>query len=170
MDPWRDRIVGEASIDPTSLLPHPANWRIHGPLQRDAMAGILSEVGWVQRLVVNQRNSVVVDGHLRLALALDRHEPTVPVLYVDLDEAEERLILSTLDPLSALAESNKDQLAALLHSVQSGDAAVQQLLSELAEREGITPPEFLPVGPEDQGRLDTQQPLTCPACGHEWVP
>jgi hypothetical protein len=69
-----------------------------------------------------------------------------------------------------MAESNKDQLAALLREVQSGDAAVQQMLSALAQREGITPPDFQPVGPEEQGRLDQKQPLVCPECGYKWTP
>jgi hypothetical protein len=32
------------------------------------------------------------------------------------------------------------------------------------------PPEFQPVGIEQQGRLDQRQPLECPACGHTWTP
>jgi hypothetical protein len=34
--------------------------------------------------MVNRRTGFVVDGHARVEEALSRHEPTVPVLYVDL--------------------------------------------------------------------------------------
>lgn len=167
---WTNRIVGEASVDPTTLIPHPQNWRIHGALQSDAMAGILTEVGWIQRILVNQRTGRVVDGHLRLKLALDHKERSVPVLYVDLSEAEEALVLSTLDPISALAEADRGMLATLLHEVSSGEAAVQLLLSKLAQDEGIVPPAFAPASLDDQGRLDQKAPLICPECGHAWTP
>jgi hypothetical protein len=136
---WRNRIVGHADIAPKELQPSPWNWREHPLLQREALQGTLKELGWIQEIVVNQRSNHLIDGHLRLALALEQGEATVPVLYVDLSEDEERLALLMLDPLSAMAESNKDQLAALLQDVQSGDAAIQQMLSELAQREGIVP-------------------------------
>lgn len=32
------------------------------------------------------------------------------------------------------------------------------------------PPTFEPVGIEEQGRLDQKKPVTCPECGHEFVP
>jgi len=31
-------------------------------------------------------------------------------------------------------------------------------------------PDFQSVGADDQGRLDKKNPVTCPACGHEFVP
>lgn len=138
---WRNNIVGQDVVDPRTLSPHAHNWRFHPPLQREAMAGVLRELGWIQQLVVNRRTGTLVDGHLRLLLALEAGEPTVPVLYVDLDEAHERLALVTLDPLAALAETQKDRLTTLLHEVQSNEHAVQQLLSAFAQREGLIPPE-----------------------------
>ena len=136
---WRNRIVSHGSVDPSTLLPSPWNWRQHPSAQQDAMAGTLRELGWIQQLVVNQRTGHLVDGHLRLAMALDAHEPMVPVLYVDLSEAEEKQALVSLDPLSAMAEADREKLAALLQEVQSGEAAVQQMLSALAVQEGIVP-------------------------------
>lgn len=134
---WRNRIVGEANIPPTDLIPNPQNWRIHGSLQSDALAGVLNEVGWVQRVLVNRTTGHVVDGHLRLKLALDRQEPTIPVLYVALSEEEERLVLATLDPLTTLANTDPGMLRTLLDEVQSGDSAVQQMLSDLADAAAV---------------------------------
>ena len=120
---WRNRIVGEGEEAPDQLLTNPQNWRIHPRSQRAALDGVLSEVGWVQRVVVNRRTGHVMDGHLRIDLAMERGEKTVPVVCVDLSADEEALILATLDPLSALAFADKDKPDELLREVKSGDAA-----------------------------------------------
>jgi len=140
-DVWRNRIVGEADVDPATLTAHPLNWRQHSDRQAEALTGVLREVGWVQRVIVNERTGHLLDGHLRVALALDAKAATVPVLYVDLSEAQEQLVLATLDPISALADADAGLLKALLEDVQSGEAGVQALLSALAVEHGIVPPE-----------------------------
>src|SRR3990170_3494486 len=94
--PWRSRIVGSGEEAPDQLLANPANWRIHPKAQQEALAGVLGQVGWVQQVLVNRRTGHVVDGHLRVALALRQEAPTVPVLYVELSEAEEKLVLAAL--------------------------------------------------------------------------
>jgi DNA modification methylase len=124
-------------VDPRSLTPHPDNWRRHPRAQQRALAGALAEIGWVQQIIVNRRTGHLVDGHLRLELALARGEPLVPVLYVDLGEDEEREVLLTLDPLGTLAEADAGRLAALLAQVTPADAALSTMLVELAERHGI---------------------------------
>ncbi len=134
---WRNRIVGHGEEAPDQLLANPANWRVHPKQQQDALAGVLDDVGWVQDIIVNRRSGHVVDGHLRVSLAISRNEPSVPVVYVDLDEREEALVLATIDPLSAMAATDKEQLDSLLRDVATGEAAVQAMLSELAEKNGL---------------------------------
>jgi hypothetical protein len=56
---------------------------------------------------------------------------------LDVDEAEANKILLTLDPLSAMAEASREQLDALLAEVETGSAAVESMLAELAEDAGI---------------------------------
>ena len=73
----------------------------------------------------------VVDGHLRIELALARREPTVPVTYVELSEDEERLVLATLHPLATMAEAERDQPAALLAGLEPEDEALRALLDDL---------------------------------------
>ena len=137
MQGWQNRIVGHGEEAPDQLLANPANWRIHPKGQQDALAGVLNEVGWVQDIIVNRRSGHVVDGHLRVSLAISRNEKSVPVVYVDLDEREEALVLATIDPLSAMAATDKEQLDSLLRDVATGEAAVQAMLSELAEKSGL---------------------------------
>jgi ParB-like chromosome segregation protein Spo0J len=139
---WRSRIVGEGTVAPRELVPNPHNWRTHPSVQRAALTGVLDEVGWVQRVIINQRTGRVVDGHLRVELALKHREPEVPVLFVDLDEREEALVLATLDPVTALAEADREALAALLEDVHTGDEALLQLIERLAIQTGVIEPDL----------------------------
>ena len=109
---WQNRIVDHGDEDPGKLLPNPQNWRIHSGQQQKALGAVLDEVGWVQDVILNRRTGHLVDGHLRVALAASRGE-RVPVVYIDVSEAEERLILATIDPLSAMAGTDEELLAAL---------------------------------------------------------
>ena len=155
---WRNRIIGSGEERPDDLLANPSNWRIHPKHQQDALAGVLNEVGWVQQVIVNQRTGHLIDGHLRVSLAMRQNEPTVPVLYIDVDEAEEALILATLDPLAAMAATDAAQLDALLRDVTTGEAAVQAMLAELAERNGVIPPDSFDPNAEWQGMPAYQIP------------
>jgi len=130
---WQSRIVGEGEADPRALTDNPLNWRRHPELQGQALEEALERLGWIQRVVVNRRTGRLIDGHLRVELARRRGEERVPVLYVDLDEAEERLALATLDPLSALAETDTDQLMELLADVDDVPPALGEMLADLAD-------------------------------------
>ena len=74
---WRNRIAGHADVAPAELVPNPRNWRTHPDDQQRALAGALGEVGWVAEVLVNRTTGHVVDGHLRIELALARDEPSV---------------------------------------------------------------------------------------------
>jgi DNA modification methylase len=158
---WRNRIVGHGDEDPSLLVANPRNWRLHPKHQSDALAGVLAEVGWVQEVTVNQRSGFVVDGHLRVALAASRHELAVPVRYVDLDDAEEALILATLDPIGALATADSDTLSALLAGLEPADEAVRNLLRDLA------PPRQKQLNPDDADLTPPDEPITQP--GDLWL-
>jgi hypothetical protein len=136
---WANRIVGYGEEAPDQLLANPRNFRIHPKPQQDALLGVLREVGVVQDVLVNKSTGFVVDGHLRISLALREKQTTIPVKYVELSEDEEALILATLDPLAALAATDKEKLDALLHDVSTGDAVVQGLLADMAIKAGIVP-------------------------------
>ena len=165
-EPIRNRIVGTGLESPESLLANPRNWRVHPMAQEKALGAVLDEVGWVQNVIVNQRTGHVVDGHLRVALAISRGEASVPVVFVDLDENEEGLVLATIDPLSAMAGTDKDLLAQLLVETSADGADLIALLEQLGADAGAIVPDFQPVGEDEQGRLDQKATTTCPECGH----
>lgn len=157
---WQNRIIGEGMEAPENLLANPLNFRVHPQFQQDALKGLLSEVGWVQRVIVNQRTGFVVDGHARVSLAMRDGIPEVPVLYVDLSEREEALVLAALDPIGALAGTDNDQLRELMERVSTGDPALQQLLDDLATSASIVPP-VEQTGDGDGGSGEKH----CPHCG-----
>lgn len=135
---WKNRIVGHGEQAASQFMANPLNWRVHPKAQREALTGVLSEVGWVQSVIVNRVTGNVVDGHARIEEALKLGEDTpVPFIEVELSEEEEKQILLTLDPISAMAAADKANLDALLHDVSSASAGVQSMLAELAEKNGL---------------------------------
>lgn len=127
----RSRIVGDGDEAPDQLLANPLNWRRHPKQQQEALEAMLRTVGWVQRVIVNRRTGHLVDGHLRVEVALRRNEPRVPVLYVDLSEDEEKVVLAAIDPIGGLAETDHELLDQLLDGLASGDAQLDAFLATL---------------------------------------
>jgi hypothetical protein len=99
--------------DPEQLLAHPDNWRIHSGLQEEAVEGAIDEIGFVRAVLVNRRSGRVLDGHLRIAIAI-RRGYTVPVDYVDLTEDEEYRVLALLDSTAALAGTDDEKVKAVI--------------------------------------------------------
>jgi DNA modification methylase len=148
---WRNRIIGHAVEAPDQLLANPMNWRIHPKAQQEALTQVLDRVGWVQDVIVNQRTGHVVDGHLRVSVAISRNEPGVPVVYVELDEEEERLILASLDPLASMAVTDEEMLAQLVAGIETeGElAALLERTSGGGPKEGLTDPDAVPEPPDE---------------------
>lgn len=127
----QNRIIGEGLEAPDQLLANPGNWRVHPKEQQAALEGVLKQVGWVQRVIVNKVTGHIVDGHLRVSVALKRGEPTVPVIYVELTPDEEKVILATIDPIAGLAGTDQAMLDELLDGVTTGDADLDAFLDSL---------------------------------------
>jgi DNA modification methylase len=129
----RDRIKDLRRVRAGDLRPHPKNWRKHPEEQQNALRGILAEVGFVDALMVRELPDgglQIVDGHLRAETTPDSE---VPVLVVDLDEAEADKVLATFDPLAAMAEPDEAQLEALLKGISTDSEALAELLDQLAK-------------------------------------
>jgi len=152
---WRNRIVGHGEEAPDQLLANPRNWRIHPKAQQDALAGLLDKVGWVQDVIVNQRTGHVIDGHLRVSLAISREEASIPVVYVDVSPEEEALVLASLDPLAAMAVTDEEILASLLQDVVA-EGALADMLDGLVKRQpkdGLTDPDAIPEAVEPTTKI-----------------
>jgi len=163
---WQNRIVGYGEEDPAQLVANPRNVRIHPREQQDALSGVLESVGVVQNVLVNQSTNTLVDGHMRVMLAMRAGQPTIPVTYVNLTPQEEALILASFDPISAMAATDDELLAELLAEIDTDNLAVRAFLSDLAEDRGIDAPEFTLSNLQDRGDFDKKPLTTCPQCGH----
>jgi len=128
----RNRNLAVRRVKASSLVPHPLNWRLHPPGQRQALASLLEEVGFVGTLVAYELPDgrlQLIDGHLRRETLGDEE---VDVAVVDLSPEEAAKVLATFDPLAAMAEADERQLAALLDEVQTQSDAVAEMLQRLA--------------------------------------
>jgi hypothetical protein len=177
---WRSRIIGHGTERPDQLLAHPENWRIHSKRQQTALGEMLDTVGWVQSVIVNQATGHVLDGHLRVGLAISRSEAEIPVGYVDLTEAEERLVLAAMDPIAAMAAtdsaalmglvSNVDapaELEAMIRATAGMDAGSSATVTDeqVEDRQREMDRQF---GDTSSGATDAITDVTCPECGHEF--
>jgi hypothetical protein len=128
----RDRIKELRRVPASHLQPNPKNWRTHPTFQQDALKAVLAEVGYADALLARETSEgglMLIDGHLRAETTPDQE---VPVLILDVDEAEADKLLATLDPMSAMAGTDDAKLAGLLQNVKTGSAALQDMLTRLA--------------------------------------
>jgi len=129
--PIRDRIRELRRVPARELQPNPRNWRMHPAAQRDALRGLLAEVGYAGALLARELEDgslQLIDGHLRAETTPDA---IVPVLVLDVSAAEADKILLTHDSVAALAEPDHEQLAALLADVEFISPEVEELLAGL---------------------------------------
>lgn len=153
-DFWQNRIVESGAASPEELAKgmNPLNWRGHPEAQRDALEEALDSIGFLQRVLVNRSSGRVIDGHLRIELAVLKGQPLIPVDYVELSDDEEALALATLDAITEQAEPIADKLAALLERTRHLTAdkpGLAGMLEQLRLRAGAngngkTPPEDNP--------------------------
>jgi hypothetical protein len=132
----RDRIKELRRVPAAQLRPNARNWRMHPKRQQDALRGILAEVGYAGALVARELEDgslELIDGHLR---AETTPEAIVPVLVLDVTEAEALKLLATYDPLGGLAETNAEALASVLAEVETDSEALRQMLADLS---GLAP-------------------------------
>lgn len=120
------------------FLAHELNARRHPGQQREALRGSLNAVGWIAPVIVSKRTGKLLDGHARIEEALTKDEAgLVPFVSVDVDEGEEALILGTFDPITNQATYDREALDGLLRQIETSESGLQQLLSDLAAREGL---------------------------------
>jgi ParB-like chromosome segregation protein Spo0J len=162
----RDRILELRRVPASELKPNPKNWRTHPQAQADALRGVLAEVGIADAVLARELEDgslMLLDGHLRVETMGDQ---VLPVLVLDVNEAEGDKVLATLDPLAAMAESDAAKLDAILRDVDTGSPELQQMLADLAEEAGLYKDEAKEVV-EDEVPEPPVDPITKP--GDLWT-
>ncbi len=142
----RDRVKELRRVRAGDLEPHPKNWRTHSRHQQDVWRGVLTELGMAGALLVRELPDgtlQLLDGHLRAA---QNPSSTVPVLVLDLDDAEAEKLLLTHDPLGALAGVDDGRLVALLGRVETEAEPLRELFGQLSRQ--ISDETLIPEPPD----------------------
>jgi ParB-like chromosome segregation protein Spo0J len=153
----RNRVKELRYVPASQLQPNPKNWRTHPEAQANALRGILAEVGIAGAVLARETPEgglMLIDGHLR-AETLQNTE--VPVLVLDVDEAEADKLLASIDPLGAMAEADADKLRELLEEVETASEDLANMFTDLAEGAGILD------SPKDVGDSEEPEDIDEPA-------
>lgn len=106
-------------VELSKLNPAKYNPRDISKDQLSALAASLSRYGFVEPVVVNQRNMVIVGGHQRVKAWQGLGESSVPVVFVDLDDAEERALNLALNKISG--DWNEEKLSEVIRELKGFD-------------------------------------------------
>jgi hypothetical protein len=160
MNTPRNRIRCHARVRCGDLVPHELNARVHPEAQRAALQALYDEVGFARSLLAYELPDgrlKPIDGHLRRDLTPDVE---VDVEVLDVNDAEARALLLSIDPLAQLADYDAatldrlrqmtaapcDALANLWLSIDAAstatDASLAQARSERPGRDNV-PEQFL---------------------------
>jgi hypothetical protein len=112
----RDRIKEFRRVRASDLLDNPKNWRKHPDNQRRVLRSVLERVGFADALIARETDDglVLIDGHLRRGEV--EPDQMLPVLILDVDEKDADFILSTIDPLSMMADVDSEKLVDIVES------------------------------------------------------
>lgn len=129
----RNRIKEMRLVPAGSIRPNPKNWRTHPKNQQDALRGVLSEVGIADAVIARECEDgglMLIDGHLRTETLGNE---LIPVLVLDVSEAEADKLLATMDPLAELARTDESKLGALLQTITTESEALESMLSAMVD-------------------------------------
>jgi len=118
------------------------------------------------------RGDVVIAGNHRLQAAIELGWTEIATVDAgDLTDEEAKAFAVADNRTSDLADFDDEALAAMLAELSDADLQLaagydaDALAAMLAD---VEPPNFDPVGDDDQPRLDQRAPTQCPNCSFEW--
>ena len=163
----RDRIKELRRVPANELRPNPRNWRTHPEKQLNAIRGVLAEVGFAGAELARELEDgtlELIDGHARAEVA---GTAEVPVLVLDVNEAEANKILATFDPIGAMADSDAAKLDAVLRDVETANEDLSQMIADLANEAGLYLDDGTSEIEEDEVPEPPADPITKP--GDLWL-
>jgi hypothetical protein len=105
--PIRNRIKGLRRVRAGDPVPHEWNFRLHPEQQRAALQALYTEVGFARSLLAYELpvgRPKLLDGHLRRDMDPNME---VDVEILDVNEDEAHMLLLSIDPLAALAQTQE---------------------------------------------------------------
>ena len=82
------------------------------------MVESIRKFGFVDPVIVNKRNMHICGGHMRVRAAENLGMKQVPVVFVDLDDTEEKALNITLNSHTVAGKFDTDVLADLLNEIR----------------------------------------------------
>lgn len=148
------------NISVKDLIPYERNTKKHDKTQINNVAESIKQYGFVQPIVID-KNNVVVIGHCRLLAAKQLKMKEVPCVCVD-DLTEEQVkALRIVDNKSNESEWDLDILPDELDDLD---------LSDFDFSFGLPDDDELPDFEEEPAKNNSKNDvLQCPKCGFQWV-
>jgi hypothetical protein len=144
----QNRITHYTIEDPESFLANPMNHRVHPRSQRALLKESFESIGMVAPVIVNDVTGHLVDGHLRVDLALE-HGWQLCVAHTSLTEEEERAQLAVHDTVTKMAVEDTVKLDELKKEMETTFPKLRSFMKDLSQK-----------GEPAQ--------RTCPQCGHQF--
>src|SRR6516165_2266868 len=132
-NPIRNRIKGHRRVRAGDLVPHEWNFRLHPEHQRAALQALYEEVGFARSLLAYELPDgrlKLLDGHLRRDLD---PELEVDVEVLDVTDEEAKVLLLSIDPLAALAQTQEQLHQRLLELAPAVSADLRAAWRSAAE-------------------------------------
>ena len=148
------------NISVKDLIPYDRNTKKHDKTQINNVAESIKQYGFVQPIVID-KNNVVVIGHCRLLAAKQLKMKEVPCVCVEDLTDEQVKALRIVDNKSNESEWDLDILP---------DELAELDLSDFDFSFGITDDDELPDFEEDPSKNNSKNDVCqCPKCGFQWV-
>jgi len=137
----RDRIKELRRVPASELVANPKNWRRHPKHQQNAMMAALKEVGYADALLAREDKKgrlILIDGHLRASIS---PKEQVPVLILDVSEAEADKILASADPIAGMAETDFESFKSLTGAMEFKVPDFGKMIAGLAMEDSLSIPD-----------------------------
>jgi hypothetical protein len=128
----RNRIKRHARVRAGDLVPHELNPRLHSEMQQQALAALYEQIGFARSLLAYELADgrlKLIDGHLRAQMDPDQE---VEVEVLDVDDAEARALLLSIDPLAQLAGYDTQMLEELRELTPTDAVVLEELWQNIA--------------------------------------
>lgn len=127
----------------TDLNPAPYNPNYMDKIQTKKLSNSIDTWGYLDPIIVNKRNMVVIGGHQRLAKLLQKGVIEEDVVFVDLDQNNEKALNLALNKIRGQFDETK--LESLIEDLQLEGFDVELTGFQETELEALFPEEKLPV-------------------------
>jgi ParB-like chromosome segregation protein Spo0J len=129
--------IEQVHID--ELIPAPYNPRRMDEVQFNGLKASLKVFGIVEPVVANKRNKHIVGGHMRVEAWFSMGNDTIPVVWVDLDDKQEKKLNVLLNSQAISGKYDQDKLAEILTEFSADDDYSALRLDELEPADGSSP-------------------------------